>query len=58
MRVESHRHTLAASMKRLKIKTSTLNHEMDYQKFWRLVKQLNDEDNNRVATTWKEIMTW
>jgi len=45
-------------MKRLKIKTSTLNHEMDYQKFWRLVKQLNDEDNNRVATTWKEIMTW
>ena len=58
MRVESHRHTLAASMKRWKIKTSTLNHEMDYRKLWRFVKQLNDKDNNRVATTLKEIMTW
>jgi len=45
-------------MKRWKIKTSTLNHEMDYRKLWRFVKQLNDKDNNRVATTLKEIMTW
>ena len=27
---------------------------MDYQKFWRLVKQLNDDDNQRIATTLKE----
>ena len=44
MWVKCPRHTLAASIKRLKIKASTLNLVRDYQKLWRLVKQLNDEN--------------
>ena len=45
MWVKFPRHKLAASMKRWKTKTSALNLKRDYQKLWRFVKQLNDEDN-------------
>ena len=45
MWVKFPRHTLAASMKKWKTKTSTLNRERDYQKLSSLVNQLNDEDN-------------
>ena len=34
-------------MKRWQIKTSALNLEMDNQKLWRLVKQLNNEAHQR-----------
>ena len=54
MGVKFLRHTLAASMKRWKTKNSILNIERDYQKFWRFAKQLNGEDNQRVATVLKE----
>ena len=34
--------------------TSTLNIERDDENIWRLVKQLNDEDNQRGSTTLEE----
>ena len=51
MWVKFPRYTLAASIKRWKTKSFTLNLEWGNQMRWRLVKPLNDEDNYRVETT-------
>ena len=47
-------HTRTITTRYIRTKTSRLNIERDDENIWRLVKQLNDEDNQRGSTTLEE----